>query len=89
MYIPRVNLPEAFQTNPVDSLKHIYIIDLVKNWSINSRLCIGSNVRSIGEYGDIATETEVCFHLALSVSLLFSTCTSSLTHSPTHSFIHQ
>ncbi len=69
IYIPRLHLPEAFQNNPYQGLQNLYIIDLVPDWSTRSRMCTGTNVRSVGEFGDINTETEAlliqynCNHL--------------------------
>jgi DIS3-like exonuclease 2 len=58
IYVPRLALPESFQENPYDSIKEIFIVDIQSSWSANSRLPQGENVRSIGEFGNINTETK-------------------------------
>eukprot|EP00606_Chrysophyceae_sp_TOSAG23-5_P000154 GSChrysophyteH2.ASY1.ANO1.1106.1 assembled CDS len=58
IYVPRLCLPEAFQNDPFSGLKQIYIVTLAEDWSVRSRMPQAADVRSIGEFGSIATETE-------------------------------
>lgn len=57
-YVPRTAFPEAFLNNPVEGLKQIYLCDLSANWPARSRLQQCGNIRTVGEFGSIATETE-------------------------------
>ena len=58
MMIPRLQLPDAFTRDPCIRIRDIYVADLDENWSVYSKYPVGINVRSLGEMGDIATETK-------------------------------
>lgn len=58
MFVSRLSLPESFLDDPFGGLKQIYVGDIVPSWPSRSRMPLGDNVRSLGESGEIAAETE-------------------------------
>jgi exoribonuclease R len=72
MIIPRLQLPDAFIANPGEGVKQIFICDFQPEWAETSKMAMGCNVRSLGEVGNIAAETEAlltannCNHLQFS-----------------------
>jgi len=58
MFVSRLSLPESFVNDPFNGLKQIFIGDIVADWPCRSRMPLGDNVRSLGESGEIAAETE-------------------------------
>ena len=47
-----------FINDPEKFMKFIYLADVDPNWSVNSKMPFGTNIRTIGESGSIASEIE-------------------------------
>jgi len=58
LMVPRVQLPEAFVLRPLEHMQSIFLADLSDHWPASSKMAIGQNLRSLGEVGAIAVETE-------------------------------
>ncbi len=60
LMIKRINLPMEYVNDPIGQSKTIYVVDLISSdeWSVESKLCQGINVRSLGQRGSIEAETK-------------------------------
>jgi len=58
MFVPRINLPEAFIQDPRACSSTIFLANISAEWPTKSKMALAENVRSLGEMGSIETETE-------------------------------
>ena len=58
MIVPRIELPDAFVSNPHQARNMIYLADMQEEWPISSKMPKARNVRALGQMGEIETETK-------------------------------
>ena len=58
MIVDRIELPMGYINNPHAEQSQIYIAEMAESWPSRSKFPAGVKVRSIGEMGSIAAETE-------------------------------